>query len=113
MEHKDVFLLEMIIDFCNRVAGSLEKHELNYELFIQDLELQDMFAFRVEQIGEYVNDLSDRFKSGHPEIEWHKIVGFRNIVAHAYGSVDMDDLWAIITQDLPVLCNFCRKQISK
>ena len=111
MESKDVFLLESIVDFCDRIFETLGKDEVTKEKFLSNLDLQDMCAFRVEQIGEMVNSLSDRFKSNSPEMPWHLIVGFRNIVAHAYGSVNMDLLWSILDKDLPKLRDFCAKQI--
>lgn len=113
MDSRDVFLLEMIVDFSDRIDNTLRKTGISRETFLEDLDLQDMLAFRVAQIGEYVNDLSDQFKNRHPEIEWHKIVGFRNIVDHAYGSVNMKLLWNIVSTNIPELRLFCAKQIGK
>ena len=112
MESRDIFLLEAIVDFCDRIFETLGQNEITKENFLEDLDLQDMCAFRVEQIGEIVNSLSDKFKDNSPEMPWHLIVGFRNIVAHAYGSVNMELLWSIIDKDLPKLRDFCAKQIE-
>jgi uncharacterized protein with HEPN domain len=54
-------------------------------------------------IGEMVDKLSIDFKNKHPEIEWHKIKGFRNIVAHDYFGVDAEEIWQIIKNDIPKL----------
>ena len=43
----------------------------------------------------------------YPEAPWSELVGFRNIVAHAYHRVDWDLVWTAATQDIPGL----RKQI--
>lgn len=36
-------------------------------------------------------------------MNWSRVVGFRNIVIHAYFDVDLEIVWVIATQQLPVL----------
>ena len=111
MEHKDVFLLEEIVEFCDRITDTIGKTG-GYEEFVKNLDYQDVCAFRALQIGEFVNELSATFKAAHPETEWHRIIGFRNIVAHDYGSVDLEILWSIITKNIPKLRTDCAKAIG-
>lgn len=47
-------------------------------------------------IGEMVSRLSDKFKSTYDHIDWFKISGFRNIVAHDYFGIDAEEVWQII-----------------
>ncbi len=54
-------------------------------------------------IGEMINKLSDEFKNTHPEIEWIKIKGFRNVVAHDYFGIDAEEVWQIIIYKIPSL----------
>lgn len=112
MEHRDVFVLETIIDYCDRILNNLNDPNLTYNSFLNDQDLQDVSAFRVLQIGENVNSLSERFKASHPSIPWHKISGFRNIVAHEYGNVEPETLWKTITTDILKLRDFCAEQIK-
>lgn len=51
------------------------------------------------QIGELTNSLSEEFLTTHPEIPWKQIRGFRNIIAHAYGTVEPSIVWEIITSE--------------
>jgi len=37
--------------------------------------------------------LSENFKNKNTEIEWYKIQGFRNIVAHDYFGIDDKAVW--------------------
>ena len=113
MEHRDVFLIETIIDFCDRIANDLSKPDATYEKFLDDVNMQDVCAFRILQIGENVGNLSDSFKSKYTQIPWHKISGFRNVVAHEYGGIEPETLWKTITTDIPELRNFCAKLISQ
>jgi uncharacterized protein with HEPN domain len=54
-------------------------------------------------IGEMVDKLSDDFKSKYDSIEWIKIKGFRNIVAHDYFGIDAEEVWQIIKNKIPYL----------
>jgi len=54
-------------------------------------------------IGEMVDKLSNEFKKKHHEIEWTKIKGFRNIVAHDYFGIDAEEVWQIIKSKIPAL----------
>lgn len=39
----------------------------------------------------------------HPEIDWHKISGMRNRLAHEYFDVDYDTIWVSTQKYLPQL----------
>ncbi|WP_138993026.1 DUF86 domain-containing protein [Larkinella sp. C7] len=68
---------------------------------------EPMFRFAIERqleiIGEAANHLSDALKQSAPEIEWRKIVSFRNFVTHEYFGVDLELLWDISTNKLEPL----------
>ena len=111
MEDKDVFILEEIVNYCDKIANTITKRSGGFDEFENDSEYQDVCAFRTMQIGEYVNSLSDKFKTLHPEMPWHKIVAFRNIISRDYGKIDCGIMWETITEDIPALREFCVKQI--
>jgi len=54
-------------------------------------------------IGEMVDRISKVFKDANPQIEWNRIKGFRNLVAHDYFDIDAEEVWQIISNDLPIL----------
>ena len=56
------------------------------EEFLNSPSLQDAILFRLQTIGEAVNQLPDVLKEKHPEILWRQIVGFRNLLAHVFGN---------------------------
>lgn len=45
MEDKDVFLLETILDYCDRVKAIKERFSLDHDKFVSDEQLQDLCAF--------------------------------------------------------------------
>lgn len=107
MEHRDVFILETIVEFCDKIAAVLFDEQATQESFIKDDRLQDLCAFYVLQVGENARELSGTFINSHPEIEWHKIIGLRNLIAHEYGGIDSEYLWQILQKNIPEFKAFC------
>ena len=63
-------------------------------------------------IGEMVARLSEEFIEGNNQVDWYKIRGFRNIVAHNYFGIDAEEVWQIIKTHIPLLqkdiCNILK-----
>ena len=60
----------------------------------------------VERIFELIGEALRKYKNLNSEIEItnaKEIIGLRNIIAHAYDSVDYPKLWAIIINNIPHL----------
>ena len=66
----------------------------------------------VVQIGELVAQLSDESKAKDLSIPWRAIKDTRNFYVHAYGSIDLEMVWATITEDIPALRSALVKMIS-
>lgn len=107
MNGKTTILLKHITDYCLKIEEAQKSHFPNKKLFDEDVFYRDGCAFYIQQIGKAVKDLPEEFLSAHQEIKWHQIKGFRNVIAHAYESVDPDILWEAIQSDIPELKNFC------
>ena len=105
MEHRDSFILEIIIEYCDQILHSIDG--LEFRNFNDNLDVRDACALRVLQIGENAGDLSSSFREAHQEIDWRAIIGLRNIIAHEYGNVDTEVLWEIVNEDIPVLRKQC------
>lgn len=112
MNPKDVFILDTIVVYCDRIFSAVERYDITKERFLADEHLQDMLAFCMIQIGEYAKDLSAEFVNLHGEIDWHKIVSFRNLIVHNYGSFIPEILWDAIETNIPTLREFCAAQIG-
>lgn len=54
-------------------------------------------------MGEAVKRLSMNFRKAHPEIDWTSIAGLRDVLIHAYDTVDMALVWEIALIDVPKL----------
>ena len=68
-----------------------------------DLQLTLALTRLVEIVGEAAKNVSDEERKRHPEVPWRAIAGTRDRLAHAYFDVDLDQLWQIVSADLPAL----------
>lgn len=76
---------------------------LSYNGFEDSRLLYDAVLMEFIVIGEQVTALSDEFKEKHPDMPWHKIIGMRNEISHAYYRINPKVVWDAYEQDLPEL----------
>jgi len=79
--------------------------EIDQEQFMASSLIQDAVLRNLQVLAESTQRLSDEFKSRHPEIEWHKISGLRNILVHDYLGIYVETVWTIISEQLTALRN--------
>ena len=75
--------------------------------------LQHALSMSIITIGECANRLSNEFKDSHPQIEWVQIIAVRNIAAHGYWQLDMQQIWQAIEEDIPGLDEFVGRLLSE
>ena len=49
------------------------------------------------------SNISIEFINKHPDIPWKQIAGLRDILIHQYFGVDLDSIWLVIENRLPLL----------
>ncbi len=64
---------------------------------------QKATAMSLLNMGEYTNALSRELRAEFKDIEWHKIVDLRNIVARGYGELRMELVWNLSQKEIPEL----------
>ena len=57
----------------------------------------------VINIGELVKNLSDETRLAYPHIPWKSIAGFRDVAAHKYQTLRMEDVYETVVTDFPAL----------
>lgn len=60
-------------------------------------------AYNIQIIGEAIYKLTKEFKESHPNTPWRVIEKMRHILVHDYFAVDVEIMWLVITEDLPLL----------
>ena len=86
-------LIQDILDSCHKIMAYTE--DMNYNDFVKDSKTIDAVIRNFEIIGEAANRLPESYKDIHPEIDWHRIRGFRNRIVHDYMGIDFGIVWAI------------------
>jgi uncharacterized protein with HEPN domain len=96
---------KLYIDDIKQAIQRIEKYAKN--LTLEKLKKNDLvtdgIVRNLEIIGEAVKNIPSSVKDKHPEIEWKKIAGLRDILAHGYFGVDIEVLWDIVKNKLPDL----------
>jgi uncharacterized protein with HEPN domain len=69
----------------------------------QDRKTVDAVLRNLEVIGEAVKQLPAEMRSAHPDVEWQKIAGLRDVLIHAYFGIDLDIVWDVVSNKLPGL----------
>jgi len=78
-------------------------HGLNREDLWQDDLVADAVVRNLEVIGEAARHVPEALRAAHPEIDWRRVVGLRNVVVHEYFAIDLDVVWVVVEKHLPQL----------
>lgn len=104
MQHKVLKYLLDIESVINEIESIKIKSKNNFEIFKSDIILQRAIERDLEIIGEAIRKILEIDSS--IEISSSKnIIGLRNIISHAYDSVEPEMIWGIIQKNIPILSN--------
>jgi uncharacterized protein with HEPN domain len=81
----------------NFVAG------LTKEDFLKDIKTRSAVLHQLLVLGEGTKRLSVEFRIDHSDIQWQLLAGMRDVLIHAYDTVDLDEVWKTATKDVPDL----------
>ena len=105
LSDKEINLLECIIEYCKRIEEKMAG--ISKKFFKKNKDIQDIVCFNVMQIGETANKLPESFVKKYNKQPWADIVGMRNVIVHAYGLVDENEVWKCATQEVKSLREYC------
>lgn len=103
-------LLKYILDIesvIEEIESIKQKTQNDFNNFSNDIILQRAVERDLEIIGEAIRKIIEI----NPQIEItasKNIIGLRNIISHAYDSVEPEMLWGIIQKNIPVLADEIR-----
>ena len=90
-----------MIGFCEKVRTYTQG--MTQEEFVADDLVHDATLRNLELIGEAALCIPRAVRDAHPEIPWHRIIGMRNRIAHAYLGIDDDIVWSVVEGRVPAL----------
>ncbi len=77
--------------------------DMKIEEFLQNEMLKRALSMTVINIGELVKNISDELRKEQSDIPWKAIAGMRDIAAHKYQTLRMEDVYLTIKNDFPKL----------
>ena len=95
--------LAFIIEHTEKLTqAELEENEI----------LVDSVMFRLIQVSENSDKLTDEFKAYYVNIPWRAMKGMRNRIVHEYGNVDLVVVYDTVKNDLPELLRELQEMIE-
>ena len=76
---------------------------MDLETFLADERTYDAVLRNLELVGEASKHIPESFRKQHPMIDWRRMSGLRDILAHAYFGVDDLILWDLVQHKIPAL----------
>ena len=101
MSRDSHLFLEDMRKACDKILRYT--HGFNQAQFVADEKTFDAVMRDLEIIGEAAKHIPADVRAQHPQVEWRKIAGLRDVVIHEYFGVDLEIIWDIVTREVPVL----------
>lgn len=98
MAKDDKYYRDKLVEDVDFVIEHMANQTL--ESFQNDPVLLDSMMFRLIQISESANNLSEEFKNSYEDIPWIAIYGLRNRIVHDYGNVDLNIIFNTLKNDV-------------
>lgn len=99
-----------IIESCAKIGRFIAG--MSYKAFVADERTRDAVIRNIEIIGEAAKNLPDDVIAKAPEVDWRKVRGMRDVLAHAYFGLDTKVVWSTATTQLDALESAVRKLLA-
>ena len=99
------------LDYIERAAQDcLEFVEnLDFAQFIADRKTQAAAVWQICVIGEAANRIPHVVRRRAPEVNWHQMVGMRNLLIHEFHKIEYGIVWDVAQHQLPTLITSIRR----
>lgn len=110
MNRDNQFLLDMLqsAELVRQYTTNCSQDELS-----NNIQLQDAVIRRLLIIAEAARRVSTTTKNELTNVSWREINGMRNRLVHEYDDVDLNIVWNVIKQEIPILIRELKLYLSR
>jgi uncharacterized protein with HEPN domain len=101
MVDRDTAILKKILEEAMMITKLIE--DCDYAAFVGDEKTKRAVCMTLINIGEMVKFLSLEVRNNNPSIPWRALAGLRDVTAHGYQTLRMEDIWDTVVNDIPVV----------
>lgn len=94
---------EQVLDILEAIENIERYANQGEQQFISNELVQIWIIHHIQLIGEAAANISDAYRQTYSDINWSEIVAMRNVLVHEYFGIDLWEVWATATNDIPVL----------
>ena len=101
MQHRDEIIIKKVISEINIGLEMLGDTDLDE--FLKDEKLKRALGMTVINIGELIKNVTEETRKAHTNIPWKAVAGMRDITAHKYQTLRMEDVYTTVKEDFVTL----------
>lgn len=101
MSHRDKIILKKVIseiNIGNEMLGNTQLTE-----FLNNETLKRAISMTIINIGELIKNITEETRNNYPNIPWKAIAGMRDLTAHKYQTLRMEDVYTTAKEEFPTL----------
>jgi uncharacterized protein with HEPN domain len=97
---RDRFYVRHVLECIERIERYTASGR---ETFFSDTPIHDGVIRNLQILAESTSRISTESKSRWPDVAWRVLAGFRNVVAHDYIGLDLEEIRDIVRLNIPPL----------
>lgn len=101
MRYTDMQRIEKMKETTSKLLAYLKSSGITQEIVLSQEPIRWAITTPLYNIGEQAYQLSEEFKSAHPEAPWAKISGLRHRLVHDYENTNWTLICSILFEVLP------------
>ena len=111
MQHRDMITIQKVISEMQIGIDMLGTTDL--ETFLTNEMLKRALGMTAINVGELVKVVTDELRNKYKEFPWKAVAGMRDIPAHRYQTLRMEDVYMTVHEEYPVLMQQLQNILKK
>ena len=111
MQHRDMITIQKVISEMQIGIDMLGTTDL--ETFLANEMLKRALGMTAINVGELVKVVTDELRNKYKEFPWKAVAEMRDITAHLYQTLRMEDVYMTVHEEYPVLMQQLQNILKK